>query len=338
MTDSPRLSVVVPTLNGAARLPACLAAARAQQIPGGVQIVVVDDGSSDCSSDVAAAHGAEVIRHQSNRGAAAARNTGIAAAASDVVAFIDDDCEPEPSWATALLGAFSPNVVGVGGPVLAVAPPGFLAGYLKRNNPHLPLELDLAASSAVTYRFGRYLARSWNSAPTGRRRILSACGGNMAVRKSALQTIKGFDERFSFGGEEEELCFRLREAFGDDALRFEPSAAVRHHFVADTRLVLRRHHTYGIGAARLYYKRHDLPPTIYPYPLLLATIFAFALRHRVWLPVVAVTPQLLFPRGVRHAIRQRSTPPLLDCYLRLAEEFSADVGFAVGAWRYRNMF
>jgi glycosyltransferase involved in cell wall biosynthesis len=338
MKDDPCISVVVCTLNGAARLPACLGAARAQEVRGRVQLVVVDDGSSDCSADVASAHGAEVIRHETNRGLAAARNTGVAAATADVVAFLDDDCEPERSWAAALLEAFSPNVVGVGGQIVATAPPGFLAGYLSRNNPLVPLELDLAASSAAIDRFGRYLVRSWSFAPTARREIFSAVGANMAFRKSAIEAVDGFDERFSFGGEEQDLCFRLHDAFGEGALMFEPSAVVRHHFGGDTRSVLRRQHAYGIGAARLYCKRADVPPTIFPYPFLVATILAFALSHRTWLPVVALVPQLLFPRGARQALRQRSISPLLDCYLRLAEESFSNVGFAAGAWRFRATF
>ena len=68
-----------------------------------MEIIVVDDGSTDTTSDVARAHGVTSVRHETNRGLAAARNSGVRAASAPIVAFLDDDCEPEPQWARQLL-------------------------------------------------------------------------------------------------------------------------------------------------------------------------------------------------------------------------------------------
>ena len=76
-----------------------------------------------------------VIRHEINRGLAAARNTGIRAATAPVVAFLDDDCEPEPEWARELLDAYDDGVIGVGGDIVPCGPEGFMLDYLRRNNP-----------------------------------------------------------------------------------------------------------------------------------------------------------------------------------------------------------
>src|SRR3954465_2170240 len=82
-----RASVVIPAYNAAGVLPACLAALREQTYPAdGLEIIVVDDGSEDATPIIAAAAGARVLR-QPNRGPAAARNQGAAAATGDIVLF-----------------------------------------------------------------------------------------------------------------------------------------------------------------------------------------------------------------------------------------------------------
>ena len=57
---APQISVVVCTLNGAKRIEKCLAAVRRQSLGEGLQLIVVDDGSTDNSAEVAATYGAEV--------------------------------------------------------------------------------------------------------------------------------------------------------------------------------------------------------------------------------------------------------------------------------------
>jgi len=336
--SSVRCSVVVCTLNGGTRLRTVLDALRSQTVAAELQVVVVDDGSSDDSAAIAQARGAEVVRHRANRGLAAARNTGVAASRAPVVAFLDDDCEPEPDWAEQLLGALSEAgaAVGVGGPVLVAGPRRYLSGYLERNNPLVPLELDLAKSTGLGYRFLRYLRRGAAPAPAGRRAVYSLVGANMAFRADALGAAGRFDERFRFGAEELDVCLRLRDRFGPASLRFEPKAVVRHHFDTRPGALLRRHRAYGVGIARLRRKRPELPPTFYPFPLLVAVLLGRSRHGRSWLLGAALVPQLLFARGLRAAAGERSAWPLLDCYVRLAEEASTDLGVAAGTWRYRS--
>jgi glycosyltransferase involved in cell wall biosynthesis len=85
------ISVVIPCYNARATLPSTLASVAAQQHPS-LEIVVVDDGSSDGSADwLRATHPEVQVIEQTNQGVAAARNAGIAAAKGDWIAFLDAD-------------------------------------------------------------------------------------------------------------------------------------------------------------------------------------------------------------------------------------------------------
>ena len=87
----PDVTVVIPVRDRQAELARCLAGLAAAP-----RVIVVDDGSRDPAaiSSVAAAAGASVLRRPVNGGPAAARNTGLAAADTPLVAFLDSDCVP----------------------------------------------------------------------------------------------------------------------------------------------------------------------------------------------------------------------------------------------------
>jgi len=100
-SDQPIFSVVVPCYNGEATLDECLTSLRRHQ-DGLLEIVLVDDGSTDRSIAIAEAHGCRVIRHEENRGSAAARNTGARAALGEVLIFVDTDVITPPHTLTRL--------------------------------------------------------------------------------------------------------------------------------------------------------------------------------------------------------------------------------------------
>ncbi|MCX7670705.1 MAG: glycosyltransferase [Anaerolineae bacterium] len=94
----PRVTVVVPAFNAAATLPTCLRALAEQDYPHEhYEVIVVDDGSTDETAALARAAGVRVIS-QPNRGPAAARNAGIAAATGEIIVFTDADCAPLADW------------------------------------------------------------------------------------------------------------------------------------------------------------------------------------------------------------------------------------------------
>ncbi len=335
---APAMSVVICSLNGAPGVDRCLQALKGQTIADALQVIVVDDGSTDLTAAIGYAHGATVIRHPANRGLSAARNSGIRAAAAPVVAFLDDDCVPDPQWAESLLESYTDGVEGVGGPVLATAPAGFMRGYVQRHNPLRPLELNLATSSNILYRFWLYLGRQWVlDEDDARRDVYSLVGANMSFRRAALLGVAGFDDRFHFGAEELDLCLRLIREYPAGRRVFTPEARVTHHFRSSARDTLRRSRAYGRGGARLYRKWPSVPLMLFPGPPAVVAVLLLSVRFPVLLAVAVVLPQLLYPQGLRRAVAGRGRAALADAYLQLVQEACSNIGFVEGLWRFRRL-
>jgi glycosyltransferase involved in cell wall biosynthesis len=334
---SPRLSVVVCSLNGADGVARCLTALAAQTIEPDLELIVVDDGSTDGTSEVARAAGAVVVRHPSRRGISAARNSGISAASSPVIAFLDDDCEPGPRWAEMLLAGYEENVVAVGGAVIPARSPGLIAGYLTRHNPIVPQEIELTRSNGLGYRFWLYLRRQWSAAErNGRRPVATMPSANLSVRGSALHAIGGFDERILFGSEDEDLCRRLARAYPALCLVFEPDAQVTHHFKATVRDAMRRRRAYGHGSAVMYRKWPEVRPTVFPFPVAIGSMLIASAWFPLLLPITVLAPHVCYPNGLRAAVGERRLACLLDPYLQFLEEACDNFGFVEGLWRFRG--
>ncbi|PPK67346.1 glycosyltransferase [Actinokineospora auranticolor] len=332
----PDISVVLCSLNGAEGVDRCLTALAAQTARP-AQITVVDDGSTDSTGDVARAHGVGLVRHPVNRGVAAARNSGIAASTGSIIAFVDDDCEPHPTWLAGIAQVWSEvddDVVGVGGRVRPTGEPGYLLGFHRRHNPLEPLDEALALGDGFAHRLRLYAQRQWRRAePTELRRVFSLVGANMSFRADAVAAVHGFDEAFRFGGEEVDLCMRLRAAGGRIAVSEHP--VVDHRFVTELHDVLRRSRAYGWGSARMFDKWRSGLPTVFPGPVLLLAAVAVAARRGI--PAAAacalLVPQLLHPRGVRDAVETGALESLADPYVRVAQETAENVGLLSGLWR-----
>jgi|HubBroStandDraft_6_1064221.scaffolds.fasta_scaffold348481_1 glycosyltransferase involved in cell wall biosynthesis len=110
------VSIIIPTFNGASRIGKCLDALSNQREGRDVEILVVNDGSTDSTTDVVARYSGVRCITQSNAGPAAARNRGAFEALGTIILFTDDDCVPMSDWLTAMTEPFKdPDMVGVKG-------------------------------------------------------------------------------------------------------------------------------------------------------------------------------------------------------------------------------
>jgi glycosyltransferase involved in cell wall biosynthesis len=124
MKPTVKAAVIVPAYQAAATLPGCLDSLLNQALPGwlALEIIVVDDGSSDETASLArrfAGRGVRLIQ-TARHGAAAARNTGVSAAGlnCEIILFTDSDCQAAPDWAARLVSALQaapPQVAGIKG-------------------------------------------------------------------------------------------------------------------------------------------------------------------------------------------------------------------------------
>ncbi|HWD96124.1 MAG TPA: glycosyltransferase [Acidimicrobiales bacterium] len=276
MTVVPTLSVVVCSYNGVAKLRACLDALVRQRVP--VDVVVVDDGSSDGTDAFARSYGFSVIRHESNRGIAAARNTGLVHATSAVVAFCDDDCTPPDDWAEQIVAAWTanPNVTVLGGLVEVDHPASFTERYLTFRNPLVPLEIALAHQPSVWYRFVRQLRPPWQST-TDAYSVYSVVGANMSMNRRRALEVGGFNEDLIFGeGEEIALCELVRERFGEDSVVVDPRVQLAHRFDSSMLKTWRRSFAYGRGAGERWRKQRGWPslPAVGPAAVVVTAVLA----------------------------------------------------------------
>ncbi|MGY1705254.1 mycofactocin biosynthesis glycosyltransferase MftF [Geodermatophilus sp. SYSU D00697] len=225
------LTVVVPVRDRPAELDRLLAALRADPDTAAVPVLVVDDGSADPAAVTATAgrHGARVLRHPTSRGPAAARNAGLRAAVTELLAFLDSDCVPPPGWARVLAGHTADPRLALVAPRITALPPR-AAGWVDRYETALsaldmgPDPAPVGAGTAVSY-------------------VPSAA---LLARRRALGD--GFDEAMRVA-EDVDLVWRLTAAGW--RVRYEPSATVAHEHPAGTAEWLRRRAYYGTGAALL---------------------------------------------------------------------------------------
>src|ERR1700675_1360019 len=107
-----KVFVYIPCYNAASYLECSLTGLLNQTRPPD-EILIIDDGSSDNSVEVASRFPVKVIRHEKNKGLAAARNTAFRAARNELVASLDADCIADPDWLARLVTQLDdPHVVG----------------------------------------------------------------------------------------------------------------------------------------------------------------------------------------------------------------------------------
>jgi GT2 family glycosyltransferase len=230
-SPAPHVSVVICTYNGSATLRGSLEAALTLHYPD-YEVIVVCDGCTDSSAQIADSFDGVRVIETPRRGLAAARNTGMEVATGEIVAYIDDDALADPDWLTHLVKTFT------SGPFAAVGGPNVL-----------PPESSWVAECVA-------------NAPGGPTHVLVSDldaehvpGCNMAIRKDALEQIGGFDPQFRAAGDDVDVCWRLLDS--GERIAFNPGAVVLHHRRATVRAYLRQQRGYGKAEALLERKHPD---------------------------------------------------------------------------------
>lgn len=222
--DAP-VTFVIPNRDGGEALAALVTSLRAWG-----EVIVVDDGSSDGSAQLAGRAGATVFANPGPPGPAGARNAGLAAAETEFVAFVDADCRCEEEWAAPLVALLveDPRLAIVAPRVRSSAGPGIVAAYERGLSP-----LDMGADPCLC-------------GPG--RRVPYVPSAALVARRDALLALGGFDAELRFG-EDVDLCLRLHEAGW--AVRYAPAVAVDHRPRASLAAFAAQRFQYGVSAAAL---------------------------------------------------------------------------------------
>jgi glycosyltransferase involved in cell wall biosynthesis len=192
--DPPAVTVVVPTRGRVAYLEVTLDSLCRQRARAPHELLVVDDGATDATPEVAARFGVRCVSHGEQRSLNAARNTGLRQSRAPLIAFVDDDVLAPEGWLEALLEGAErhPGAEAFGGPIRARFE-GRAPRACGREDPPITT-LDLGPRD-------REAEMVW--------------GANLAVRRSAVERIGEFDESIvTPHGDEEEWLERLRAAGG----------------------------------------------------------------------------------------------------------------------------
>ncbi len=193
---APSVTVAVVVKDRVGAMARCLDAIDALEGPADLEVVVVDNGSTDGTWDLLRSRAPQMrwptrVRQQAGS-VGAARNAALQAARAPLIAYTDSDCQPDPGWLLALLAALTDDVAVVQGTTLPADGP--------RHRWSATQHID-----------------RWSG-------LYEAC--NIAYRVADLRDAGGFDADIGFFGEDTVAGWNLRRAGGRGT--FAADAVVRH--------------------------------------------------------------------------------------------------------------
>ena len=217
----PRVSVVVCAYNAADTLEDNLRSLEQLTYPD-YEIILVNDGSTDRTSEIGHRFARVRVIDTANAGLSAARNVGLAEATGEIVAYTDADTRVDRDWLTFLVQPFlRSEVVGSGGP--NVVPP---------DDPPMAQCIARAPGGPTHVLLDDRIAEH-------------VPGCNMAFRRDALLAIRGFNPLYLRAGDDVDVCWRL-QARGWK-IGFAAAALVWHHHRSSVRAYWRQQVGYGEG-------------------------------------------------------------------------------------------
>jgi GT2 family glycosyltransferase len=228
LPEPPFVSVIVCSYNGAKTLAACLDSLSKLNYPD-YEVILVDDGSTDNTADIAEQFPHVRYIYQRNHGLSHARNTGAAAAKGEVFAYTDSDCMADVDWLYYLIGTLvSGEFAGVGGPNVTPPAKNWIQACVA-GSPGGPSHVLLTDTVAE-----------------------HIPGCNMAFYRWAFENVGGFDAEYHKAGDDVDFCWRLQQA--GFVIGFSATAIVWHHRRFTLRAFLKQQEGYGEAESLLRFK------------------------------------------------------------------------------------
>jgi len=269
MPSKPMISVIIVSFNTREILRACLGRLHESAAGLNLEVIVVDNHSRDASADMVAKDfpSVRLVRSQVNLGFAAANNVGFRIAKGDFILLLNPDAMLETDALHRSLQHMQANpAIGMGG--------GRLIDNLGRQQPSARLYPSLlnevlvlsglAARFPESRFFGRF-DRTWDNSDRPAR-VDWVPGAFALIRKTALDAVGGFDERFFLYYEEVDLCLRMNQAGW--SIWYWPDVVIRHAGGASSKTVEHVEFSstgsqltlWRMRSALLYYRKHHGAP------------------------------------------------------------------------------
>ncbi|HXT40322.1 MAG TPA: glycosyltransferase [Candidatus Angelobacter sp.] len=227
----PKVSVIVASYNGARTLKACLDSLARLNYPE-YEVILVDDGSTDNTLEIASLYPQVRYLRQGNQGLSVARNTGVGAASGEIIAFTDSDCRADDDWLRYLVGdLLRGDYKGIGG-----------------HNFLPPEDSSVAAAVLVSPGGPAHVMLTDREAE-------HVPGCNMGFYKWALDDIRGFDPVFRKAGDDVDVCWRFQER--GHKIGFSPAGFVWHYRRSTVKAYLKQQNGYGEAEALLLQKHPE---------------------------------------------------------------------------------
>jgi glycosyltransferase involved in cell wall biosynthesis len=236
MMPLPSVSVVIPVLNGAATIGDTLDSLMAQSpVPGSMEIIVVDNGSTDATQEIVLRYPAVTLLHESRRGPAAARDTGLRAARGEVILYCDADTLLTRRWVAEFCRCFTDSSV-----MLA-------AGCTLSFPPVTPADHYLSTMQV------------YEAEPNITRPVLPfAASVNLGVRREAALSIGGWDVGM-MTSEDVDFCTRLLARY-PGPIAYAAKAVLFHRGSFSDKALKKKAWTYGEGLADIYRRYPSIVP------------------------------------------------------------------------------
>lgn len=246
LTETPALSVLLPSRNGAKTIGRQLEALARQSWAERWELIVIDNGSTDGTGAIAESFQdriprLRVVEATGKAGLPYACNAGVRAARSEVVAICNDDDEVDEGWVGAMAGALATHEL--------------VAGRLEHDKLNEPWAVAVRGrpqkDGLLYWSFGTHL-------PFG-------AAATLGVRRSLHDRIGGFDETMVPAGEDMDYCWRAQYAGAE--IHVVPDAITHYGFRHSGRGVYAQGRNYGIGNVLVYRKHRPLglPPVSHPW-------------------------------------------------------------------------
>lgn len=273
--DNFSITAIVPAYNASATLAECIEALLAQRLDYPLEIIVVDDGSTDTTAAIVQHYATQGVKllQVPHKGAGAARNAGIKNASGNLLLFTDADCVPAADWAAIFVRAFAED-----GDLAAAK------GTYRTRQRNL-IARFVQAEYADRYRRMRKAAN------------IDFIDTYSAAYRREVLLQENFDSRYPGAiVEDAELAFRLAER--GFKMRFVPEANVYHYHVTSFSGYFRRKFKIGYWRVAVYRQHPEKlrgdshTPQIAKVQMLLVAIMIFAAMVSLVLRLISGSPKL----------------------------------------------